>query len=293
MRTVLYANKRLSTYLRNNFILCWQSERPVPVVTIDFGNGRIVKRTITGNAAHYVMDSQGNLLDVIPGIYSAKTFQQVLTESFRLWDMVNDVSGFRRELILEAHHRVRLKKIRKAWNRDLKKLGLTNISQSKPSGSSKSMRAVRRTKSKRGIEIPVMQIVQKLPGISTLRQKTLKSTWQQMAHLHGENAKLDSGSLNFIKWQNPIKITASKALIENPLARLISNFEQSLAVDTIRNEYEFHSQIHQWFCEGEQTKGFTYINNRVFSEIFLTPANEPLLDLGNAYTGLRSGGIHN
>src|SRR6478735_5042072 len=42
-RTALYSNKDISDYLRVNFVLHWQSERPVPRVTIDFGDGRKIQ----------------------------------------------------------------------------------------------------------------------------------------------------------------------------------------------------------------------------------------------------------
>lgn len=293
MRTVLYANKDLSAYLRSHFVLCWQSERSVPVVTIDFGDGRVVKRTITGNAAHYVMDHRGNLLDVIPGIYGAGAFKKVVAGSVRLWTQTRSVSDFKREMILKTYHKVRLSDIRKAWSSDLRKLKVISSVSAKPSHESLAMRATVRTKSKRGIELPVIRYIQKTPQIFTLREKTSKSVWQQIARLHNEDAKLDRGSRHFIEWQNPLDITVSKALIESPIARMIRDFEASLAVDSVRNEYEFHAKIHQWFCDGEAGKGFAYMNDRVFREIFLTPADKPLIDLGDAYTGLLSGSIKN
>jgi len=38
-RTTLYANQDVSAFLRERFILYWSSERPVPRVTIDYGDG--------------------------------------------------------------------------------------------------------------------------------------------------------------------------------------------------------------------------------------------------------------
>src|SRR5215510_7278994 len=38
-RTVLYPNAEVASVLREHFVLHWQSVRPVPVVTIDFGDG--------------------------------------------------------------------------------------------------------------------------------------------------------------------------------------------------------------------------------------------------------------
>src|SRR5688572_7567902 len=46
-RTTLYSNEQVSDYLRDNFVLHWQSVRPVPRVTIDFGDGRVLERTLT------------------------------------------------------------------------------------------------------------------------------------------------------------------------------------------------------------------------------------------------------
>jgi hypothetical protein len=45
MRTALYANQEISGILRDRFILDWQSVRPVPKISIDFGDGRRLERT--------------------------------------------------------------------------------------------------------------------------------------------------------------------------------------------------------------------------------------------------------
>jgi hypothetical protein len=68
-RIVLYANPQISQFLRDTYVLHWSSERPVPQITLDFGDGRVVQRTITGNSVHYVLDSQGRMVDALPGLY--------------------------------------------------------------------------------------------------------------------------------------------------------------------------------------------------------------------------------
>jgi hypothetical protein len=83
-RTALYSNKEISDYLRDNFVLHWQSVRPVPRITIDFGDGRKLERTITGNSAHYVLDANGRPLDVLPGLYGPKAFREWLEGSAEL-----------------------------------------------------------------------------------------------------------------------------------------------------------------------------------------------------------------
>ncbi|MGB7416790.1 MAG: hypothetical protein WA902_21520, partial [Thermosynechococcaceae cyanobacterium] len=49
-RVALYPNAEVSKYLRDRYILHWQSVRPVPKVTIDYGDGRKLQRTLTGNS---------------------------------------------------------------------------------------------------------------------------------------------------------------------------------------------------------------------------------------------------
>src|SRR5262249_11081464 len=47
-RTTPYSNAEISKALGDRFILHWKSVRPVPKVTIDFGDGRKLERTLTG-----------------------------------------------------------------------------------------------------------------------------------------------------------------------------------------------------------------------------------------------------
>ena len=83
-RATLYANQDVSRFLRERFVLYWSSERPVPRVTIDYGDGRRLERTTTGNSAHYVLDEDGNVLDVLPGLYAPTAFRRELEGSLAL-----------------------------------------------------------------------------------------------------------------------------------------------------------------------------------------------------------------
>src|SRR5262245_24827359 len=62
-RTALYANEEVSLALREHFVLHWESVRPVPKITIDFGDGRKLERTITGNSIHYVLNADGRPIE--------------------------------------------------------------------------------------------------------------------------------------------------------------------------------------------------------------------------------------
>src|SRR5258706_7852619 len=80
-RTVLYANPEVSRHLRIHYVLHWKSERPAPLVTIDMGDGLRIKRTITGNSIHYVLDADGTVLDALPGLYGPTSFLAALRRS--------------------------------------------------------------------------------------------------------------------------------------------------------------------------------------------------------------------
>ncbi len=81
---MLFSNDEVSDYINDHFEPLWQSVRPVPIVTIDFGNGTIVRRTLHGNVATVVCASDGGALDILPGIYEPKTYLARLKELVQL-----------------------------------------------------------------------------------------------------------------------------------------------------------------------------------------------------------------
>jgi hypothetical protein len=80
---VLFSSTEIAQFINNAFEPAWESVRPVPIVTIDFGNGTKVTRTLHGNIATYVCDAEGRVLDVMAGIYGPSAFQERLNQ-FRL-----------------------------------------------------------------------------------------------------------------------------------------------------------------------------------------------------------------
>ena len=76
-RTLLYPEKSVQKAMRA-YTLHWQSVRPVPKVTIDFGDGRTLVRTITGNSLHAVLRSDGTPVDAVLGLLSTDAFVTAL-----------------------------------------------------------------------------------------------------------------------------------------------------------------------------------------------------------------------
>ena len=79
-RATLYPNEAISQKLRESFVLHWHTVRPAPKITIDYGDGRTLVRTITGNSIHYVLDADGRPVDAIPGLYGPNAFLRALAD---------------------------------------------------------------------------------------------------------------------------------------------------------------------------------------------------------------------
>src|SRR5262249_59425487 len=112
-RIVLYGNATVSQFLRDRFVLHWQTERPVPRVTIDFGDGRRLERTLTGNSVHYVLDQDGRVVDALPGLYGPVEFVEGLTQAERAAARLSTMAGAsQREAALREYHQQRLSQLK-------------------------------------------------------------------------------------------------------------------------------------------------------------------------------------
>ena len=103
-RTFLYTDPALAKLMTESFVLHWSSERPVPQVEIDYGDGRVLRTTTTGNSAHYILDGDGRVLDVLPGLYDARTFESQLQGALELHAAL-DRDPKHRDRLLRAYHR--------------------------------------------------------------------------------------------------------------------------------------------------------------------------------------------
>ena len=122
--------------------------------------------------------------------------------------------------------------------------------------------------------------------------------WQRIANLHRTDVKLDRRSVALMRKLNPSAVlagsrAATKRMIEDPLLRVIRKFEDSIALDTVRNEYMLHRQIHDWYLDGDLPADVDALNERVYAELFLTPSSDPWLGLApqDTFTALANEGI--
>jgi hypothetical protein len=100
---VLFSNDKVAEYINKNFVPAWQSVRDVPMVTIDFGKGHVLTRTLHGNVATYVITPEGKVLDIMPGVYEAETYLNRLRQ-FTLLGKFATQSGLRQEELIKNFH---------------------------------------------------------------------------------------------------------------------------------------------------------------------------------------------
>lgn len=72
---MLLSDPATQQFLSANVISAWESVAPVPKVTIDLGNGKVLKRTLGGNTIFSLLTSAGNVVDAYPGVYLPRDFQ--------------------------------------------------------------------------------------------------------------------------------------------------------------------------------------------------------------------------
>lgn len=286
----------------------------MPRITIDFGDGRKVERTITGNSIHYILAADGSVVDAIPGLYGPAAFLRELTTAHSA-AMLNGalVAGAVRDADLRLWHVQQQQRIVADWQADLTRAGVAGAkaeplkSDAQPSGfvvvAPPAMAAAPLARSKRFVELNIVRQLSPSTIVSAtdLESRSDDAVWTKLATLHADDARLDHGSRTLIAAQHPdaaraAMLTASKVNVERPLVRLVANFERSIAEDTVRNQYLFHRKLHEWLADSKQprlTSDVTELNERVYAELFLTPSSDPWLGLvpADTYSALQNDGV--
>lgn len=285
-RTVLYSNTEVSSVLRDRFVLHWQSVRPVPTVTIDFGDGRKLERTLTGNSIHYILDSQGRPVDALPGLYGPQAFMRGLTNAETFFKSLAGKNDQQRNVMLTMHYSEQHNRLAAAWTVDTVK-----IDGKKPEG----FRIVRGTNGE-ALSIAPLAVTKAITETNILRAMTRateelgkitdEAAWRKIAKLHASDAVLDERSISLIKRQNP-------ALTDQEFAGLLQKFQESIALDTVRNEYLLHATLYTWLVRDPIRDDVEKLNEQVYAKLFLTPGSDPWLGLFSAdvYTALDNGGV--
>lgn len=293
-RSTLYSNAEISKYLRENYVLHWKSVRPAPKVTIDFGDGRKIERTLTGNSIHYVLNQNGRVVDALPGLNSPHIFQKFLKEAGQIATISESpVNNFTDEaktnyinMYRSTNYRNLTMKINNIGNQlklkfDTKKLSNRNLEEMPPAMIASSLAVTKSV-----VEVNLLQDI--TPDVTRFGNEQIDfDQWKKIAVLTKSDAKLDSNSIAFIRNQ-----TASNNLTDKQFNDLIKNLETYISVDTARNDFLMRLNLLTWMNKGLD-KDVETLNEKVYAELFLTPHEDKWLGLyaPELYTALDGNGV--
>ncbi|MDQ3298965.1 MAG: hypothetical protein M3619_20490, partial [Myxococcota bacterium] len=311
----LYANTEIASFLRSNFVLYWSSERPVPRVTIDFGDGRKLERTTTGNSAHYVLDEHGAVLDVLPGLYAPVAFRAELAKSLQLASTVRRLDGEARVAAVIKFHEAGRADAARAFaavagteyiRRDARLLDAGDI------GPSAVQRAQMATMTKAAIEVVELARLGIDAGAIDPADVAQWATIGQRAWNIGLAPPPSGTPMQRVRRgvfvpKSPVVLDArSRALVQRlhagptgatpadspEVATMLARLEQTIVADTALNQFRLRQQIRD-FMIARRELAFERLNEWIYATVFHTPRSDAWLGLLSRtdFTGLPGDGV--
>lgn len=109
-RIILFSDQTIADFINATFEPIWESVRPVPIISIDFRNGHVINRTIPGNIATYVLAADGQVLDILPGLYTPDAYLSQL-KWLKTLDYIASMPVERRQAALYEYHTDAIKRL--------------------------------------------------------------------------------------------------------------------------------------------------------------------------------------
>lgn len=294
-RTTLYPQEGVRQRLHDRWILHWSSERPVPVATIDYGDGRVVRRTITGNSIHYALAEDGRVIDAIPGLYPAQAFAELLDAASLV--AVSNTSD------LAPFHAAGIDRSTQGWQLLSARIGVEPLLPADPTARAMpqligfpappAVAAIPVAPSKAIVEMPVVRRI--APAIALPQPGDVENVdWSRYGAALRSGVTIDAPTRAIMRAKAPLDWStgAPRPIDDAAFDRLVEAYIDHVALDLARNEYAYHPVIRRWLME-EPGVSLADLNARVYSELFLTPADDPWLGLVPpvAYSGIQGDGF--
>ena len=77
---MLFSNPEISAFIRKNFVAAWESVRPVPVVSIDFGNGKTLDGDIISPLAKVALIRRLAVKELLSRNAIVESFEQLVNK---------------------------------------------------------------------------------------------------------------------------------------------------------------------------------------------------------------------
>jgi hypothetical protein len=294
-RALLYSNSEISKYLRENYILHWKSVRPAPKVTIDFGDGRKIERTLTGNSIHYILDENGAIIDALPGLYSPEGFLKYLKSGKEINKTLDNAPKEERESIALVYRQTMFDDIIKKRNQSLT---TAKVMLTEPKGGTDALDVAPRAITKMSTETAILVNIggKQFVVNPDLNDNFLRydaglnlTDWSKLSKIYAGVTAFDESSVAFIKRQN-----SKTGLSDAQFSGLLTNLKTLVALDTTRNDFLFHTKLYEMLTK-QRAKPLELesFNSTVYAELFKTPDSDKWLGLYNTdvYTALDGNGI--
>jgi len=304
-RTVFYNNREINQILRDRYVLHWHSVRPVPKVTIDFGDGSRLERTLTGNSIHYVLDSRGRLLQPLPGLYGPESFRDALKDAEKASRAAARMDDEKYSSWVTARFEGQLSRAADSLLRDQEALAPAPPAPPAPAPAPVAQsEVVPAAAAQPGAleELPHARdpwaVLATMPGVltdridvggntgsksayegPTLREMADVSDDQirQLGELRRPRVHLDPASRAFL---------LRKQGVTDPkeAERLVDTFETTVATDEVIDEYRTGPAILKKLIDPETRKDFNLeaFNQWIYADVFQTPLSDPWLGLAPA-----------
>lgn len=283
-RAVLYPNAEISKYLRENYILHWKSIRPAPRITIDFGDGRKIERTITGNSIHYVLSPDGMIIDAIPGLYSPAAFLENLAQANAAAKSLSGVPAAKQTLALMKYRKAAFDRIIAGRNRAVQSTG---VQMSETRSGTLAILAAPMAVAKM-VVVDEYSILRVYDDFAKFEPTIKFDDWDKLSKAYMPDNKIDANSVAFVRRQN-----AKTGLSAEEFTKLFTKLHSFVALDTTRNDFLFHTKLYEWLNQGRGTTDLEAFNSRVYDQIFQTPDHDKWLGLysSDVYTALDGNGL--
>jgi len=282
-RAVLYPNSDVSKFLRENYILHWKSVRPAPRVTIDFGDGRKIERTLTGNSIHYILDADGDIVDALPGLYSPTAFLDYLDQGRQITLATAGFARANKERALMKYRKQSFDKIKAGRDTSV---NIAKVTFSEPKDSLVPIVISERAVAK-AIVTDENSILRVYDDFAKFEPQINLDDWNKLARIYSPSPKLDPNSIAFVRRQN-----AKTGLTETEFGGLFAKLDNFIALDTTRNDFLFHTKLYQMLNDGN-AGDIEQFNTLVYARIFKTPNTDKWLGLysPDVYTALDGNGF--
>ncbi len=282
-RAILYSNTAVSKYLRDNYILHWKSVRPAPRITIDFGDGRKIERTVTGNSIHYIINSDGQIIDALAGLYGPTAFLNYLKQSAGVVNATAKMTPAEKQRSFLTFRKANFDAIKK--NRDAA-VATAGVTFGEPQNTTAALPVMERAMSK-AIVVDEVSLLRVYDDFSRFEPQIDLTAWNKLAKVYSPASDIDTASNAFIRRQN-----RNTGLSEKEFTGLFAKLENFVALDTTRNDFLFHTKLYEWL-NARQTMNLDGFNSQVYDILFKTPDYDKWLGLysSDVYTALDGNGI--